>query len=452
MNRLFRISLRWPCRPLSFLMLIATFCFGTPLQAAVPSQPGVDAPELAALGGFGVGYRVIELAAPAGGGPSALGRNVTVDLWYPARVAAADKREDYHGTLSSEPPLPRAAFSITALAVRNAPALAGPFPLVVVSHGYGNDTVAFSWLGENLASKGYVVAAVRHLDPEYSDRSRFAAVVLRRPLDIVFVARSLQTLDSTRQLIDPTRTALFGYSMGGFGVLSAGGATLDPASPMVASVPEGALAAYARGGALRESLRVPGLRAIVALAPAGGDAKAWGDPKGGNATGIADIDVPLFLVAGDQDRTVNYQTGARAFFEAAVHAPRFLLTYKEGGHAIGMAPIPPEMRGRLWDLDWFADPVWRNERVVAINLHFVTAFFDTYVKGDASRAAYLEVPGEESDAGRWPGKPKDAAYDAFSPGAGSDAGSGTAAITLWKGFRDRHAAGLRLERRPATPP
>ena len=103
------------------------------------------------------------------------------------------------------------------------------------------------------------------------------------------------------------------------------------------------------------------------------------------------------------------------------------------------------MRGRLWDLDWFADPVWRNERVVAINQHFITAFLDRYVKEDASRAAYLDVPVEESNAGRWPGKPKEAAYDAASPGGG-EAGPD---ITLWKGFQDRHAAGLRLEHRPA---
>jgi len=29
------------------------------------------------------------------------------------------------------------------------------------------------------------------------------------------------------------------------------------------------------------------------------------------------------LIAGDHDRTVNYETGARAFFDTAVHARRF---------------------------------------------------------------------------------------------------------------------------------
>ena len=49
-----------------------------------------------------------------------------------------------------------------------------------------------NWLTENLASKGYVVAAIRHRDPPITERSRFAEPLLRRPLDIAFVAQSLQ--------------------------------------------------------------------------------------------------------------------------------------------------------------------------------------------------------------------------------------------------------------------
>jgi len=48
------------------------------------------------------------------------------------------------------------------------------------------------------------------------------------------------------------------------------------------------------------------------------------------------------------------------------------------------------------------DPVWRAERVNAINAHFITAFLDRYVKGDESRAAYLNVPVARSADGAWP--------------------------------------------------
>ena len=60
------------------------------------------------------------------------------------------------------------------------------------------------------------------------------------------------------------------------------------------------------------------------------------------------------------------------------------------------------MRSRLWDQDWFADAVWSADRVVGINLHFITAFLDRYVKDDASRAAYLDglVPDSPTANGR----------------------------------------------------
>jgi hypothetical protein len=148
------------------------------------------------------------------------------------------------------------------------------------------------------------------------------------------------------------------------------------------------------------------------------------------------IRVPLLLIAGDSDRTVDYTTGARAIFDEARGAHRYLLTFKGGGHSIGLSPAPDTMRQKLWDQDWFEDPVWRKERVNAINAHFITAFLDRYVKGDASRAAYLGLPMIESAAGVWPAATPPLAYDAYSPG--------TADITVWKGFQRNHAAGLQL--------
>ncbi len=138
----------------------------------------------------------------------------------------------YEDAMDSEPPAPPAKFKLEGLAVRDAQPDGGRFPLVIVSHGYGNVPVAMSWLTENLASKGYVVAAIRH-DDMYLNPAGFPQAVLRRPLDIAFVARELQRSLGKAGEVDPTRTALIGYSMGGYGVLAAGGATLDPAGGLV---------------------------------------------------------------------------------------------------------------------------------------------------------------------------------------------------------------------------
>jgi hypothetical protein len=98
------------------------------------------------------------------------------------------------------------------------------------------------------------------------------------------------------------------------------------------------------------------------------------------------------------------------------------------------------MRHALWDQDWFVDPVWGPERIVGINLHFITAFLDRYVKEDASRASYLDGLTPRSADGTWPPAAGER-YGLYSPG--------TAGITLWKGFQRQHAEGLELLR--ATP-
>jgi predicted dienelactone hydrolase len=426
-----------------FLFLAILVCCAAPLFAGgpAPSRYGVDAPELAHPGDYAVGVKTLHLvqhgqadvrAYDAAKGTAPLAdRALTVDLWYPARPAPGAARVVYTASLPSEPPAAAAHFSIPGIAVRNAAPSGTGHPLVIVSHGYSNDPAAMSWLTENLASKGYVVAAIHHDDPPITDRTQFAQPLLRRSLDIAFVAQTLQNTLAADHLVDPAYTALVGYSMGGYGVLTAAGAELDPQGGAVTRVPGGLMLPFARGGTLRESTIVKGLRAVVAISPAGGGSLAsWG------AEGLRTITAPLLLIAGDHDRTVDYATGARAIFDSASAAHRYLLTFKQGGHAIGLDPVPEAMRQKLWDQDWFEDPVWRKDRINAINAHFITAFLDLHVKGDASRAAYLNVPVTESAAGIWPPATPPLAYDAYSPG--------TADITVWKGFQRNHAAGLEL--------
>ena len=419
-----------------------------PAGAAIPpSQFGVDAPELARLGKLAVGVRTLALVQrnqedvlgfnPADGSFPKSNRTLTIDLWYPAVAAASTERETYTATLPSEPPAAPASFTVPGIAVRDAQPAGKEYPLVVISHGYSNSPAAMTWLTENLASKGYVVAAIRHDDPPITDKAKIAQLLVRRPLDIAFVTYSLKSILAREHLIDPTRIALIGYSMGGYGVLTAAGATLDATGPVTKMVPGGLLVRYARGGSRRDAMNVKGLRAVVAMAPAGGGSlAAWG-PEG-----LRNINTPLLLIAGDADRTLDYATGARAIFDQATGANRYLLTFKGCGHSIGLNPVPDTMRAHLWDQDWFEDPVWRKERVNAINAHFISAFLDRYLKDDASRDAYLNVSVPESAAGIWP-SPNPFPYDAYSPG---DNG-----VSVWKGFQRNHAAGLELLQAKAGP-
>jgi predicted dienelactone hydrolase len=413
-----------------------------PAPGAAPSRPAIDSPELARLGELAVGIRTLTLAQQDAAdvlAPHAV-RSLKVDLWYPATPARGARPETYRATLQAEPPGAPVPFTMPGIAVRDARAIAAHYPLVIVSHGRSNATVALSWLTENLASKGYVVAAVRHEDPSRSNAAEIPEMLLRRPLDLAFAAAELQRTLASQGLIDPQRIALIGYSMGGYGVLTAAGATLDPQGGAVQFVPDHQLAAYARGGARQRELLVQNLKAVVAIAPAGGGQHdVWG------SEGLAGITAPLLLIAGDRDLTVDYATGARAFLDRATATRRYLLTFEGGGHALGFGPVPPEMRSDLWDISWFEDAVWRKERIIGVNLHFITAFLDRYLKGDETRAAYLDGLVEESSSGQWQAPPG-TAYGAYSPG-----GPG---ITLWKGFQRGYAENLALRRRdpPAAAP
>jgi predicted dienelactone hydrolase len=414
--------------------------------ARVPSRFGVDAPELARLGEFSVGVRTLHLVehaqvdvrgfdATRGAAPER-DRQLTVDLWYPARASVMANTEIYSAAFPAEPPAPPAGFSFPGIAVRDAKAAGTGYPLVIVSHGYSNAPAAMTWLTENLASKGYVVAAIRHEDPPITDPRGFPEPLLRRPLDIAFVAQSLQQSLGAEHLVDPTRVALIGYSIGGYGVLTSAGAGLDPNGGAAKLVPGAQLLPYTTAGQRRDQVLVKDLRAVVAISPAGGGTlMAWG------VNGLRTIKVPLLLISGDHDHTVDYKTGARAFFDQAVNAHRYLLTFEQAGHSIGLNPAPESMRSHLWDQDWFEDPVWRKERVNEINAHFITAFLDLYLKGDQSRAAYLNVAVPESSDGEWPAE-SSTVYGAFSPGTG--------AVTVWKGFQSKHNTGLELLQAPAA--
>ncbi len=402
-----------------------------------PARPGVEAPELARLGRFSVGLAHTTFVQPAQPDPlrgTVADRRLPVMIWYPA--AARGAGTVYHAAMSGEDGRD-VAFTLPGIATPDARVAAGRFPLVVLAHGYGNAPEALSWLGENLASKGYVVVAPAFRDPPISIRTDAARAgpIARRPLDIAFVAAEAQRRAGARDGVfaaaDAARTALIGYSMGGYGALTVAGAPLNPA---MAGLSRGILAPYAAGSAQAAALRPAHLKAVVAIAPAVrfGAVPVW------TGAGAGAVDVPTMFVVGDRDRVVGYDN-VRSLFAAAAPTPRYLLTFHEAGHSIALIGAPREMRARFWDVDWFEDAVWRKDRLLPIQAHFITAFLDRHVKGDAAMAPYLDGLIAESDEGRWPDAPV-GRVARYSPGA--------PAATLWKGFQPSRAIGMRFEARP----
>ncbi len=416
-------------RRVLFLVLVCTAASGT----AFAQFNRIDtiapfAPELAAYGNHAIGVRTLQvtdrnrpdvLNTKEGHATAIYDRTLTLEIWYPARLTADQKPGGEYRVVTRDP-------AITAIlhgkAVRNAAPAAGQgaFPLVIISHGYPGNRFLMSHLAENLATKGFVVVSIDHKDSTYDDQKALASTLYNRPFDQIFVLNEMSRQGKARSgsvfsgLVDDSRTALVGYSMGAYGVVNVIGGGYSKASETLAGAPPNALLAR-RGAANAEyrNGRDPRVKAAIAIAPWGMQTGFW------DADGLKGIRTPVLFVAGSVDDVAGYERGTKAIYRGAVNADRYLLTYVNANHNAG-APIPAPVETyaysnalRGYPFTHYADPVWDNVRMNNILQHFTTAFLDLHLKGEQEKRAYLD-------------------------------GS-------WKGFTPRTAAGLTLEHADPSP-
>jgi predicted dienelactone hydrolase len=401
-----------------------------------------DAPELAKYGAHVIGVRTLRLVNPkqldilkakAGEPIPSYDRPLTIEMWYPAAGPSSQGAGEYRAITRDG----KTEVSLRGRAQRDAAPAAGPYPLLIVSHGYPGNRFLLSHLAENLASKGYVVASIDHADSTYSDQGAFGSTLLNRPLDILFVLNEMARMGSEasspfRGVIDADNSALIGYSMGGYGVINTIGAGFTAASVAFPwGTPGGALAQRQMGNAQFAASMDRRIKAAIAFAPWGWNRGFW------DAAGLAGIRTPVFYVAGSVDDVSGYSPGVRNIYEGSVNAQRYLLTFENANHNAG-APMPPPKE--TWTpvpnlnfipAEHYIDAVWDNVRMNNIAQHFATAFLAKYLKGDAAMDSYLNLI-ENAKDGKWSAE----ANGAFK-----------ADHNYWKGFPNRTAAGLRLEQR-----
>ncbi len=222
--------------------------------------------------------------------------------------------------------------------------------------------------------------------------------------------------------------------MGGYGALTSAGAGYSRSSELMKFVGGDYLEDWTADNPKFQSLDRKAIKAIVAIAP-------WGEQppySAWDAKGLAGIRVPSLFIAGDHDDVADYANGVKRAFEGAVNSQRYMLVYEDARHNTGGNPPPPGMTLDYGMIESFDEPVWRKDRICAINQHFVTAFLDLYLKRDESRRKYLDVPVRNSNYGKWE-VPAGARDDgAFS--TGRDA----AEDPFWPGFQRRWALGLEM--------
>ena len=202
-------------------------------------------------GPYPVGVRTIE--AP----DTARDRSFPCEIWYPADFQ--HRGQDTDPATQDVFTAPSERSQRRQMAVRDALARDGTYPLILFSHSSGGDRKQSTFLCTHLSSHGYVVSAadhservaagLTHRDGETGEQRtrRLEVVIASRVPDIRFLlAHLLATAWDPAITVDSTRIGIVGHSFGGWTALAA----ID-VEPKI-----GAVVALAPGGA---SERKPGI-------------------------------------------------------------------------------------------------------------------------------------------------------------------------------------------------
>ena len=372
-------------------------------------DPLPDAPVLSSRGKYKVGVKTIKVHNPrqidiinSNKEQTVLyDRPLTLEIWYPALLENDIKEEVVYNQMMgnfSDPKRPLIPFKFKGRASRNAKSNRSdePYPLIIVSHGYTGSRLMFTYLTENLASKGYVVVSIDHSDSTFNDANNFNSTLLNRSLDDLFVLNQIEkmSLDSSSflyQLVDANNTALIGYSMGGYGALNVAGAGYsEKAVNNFSKISNGNNALEIRKMGNKEYDKSFDLKfkAIVAMAPWGMEYGVW------DSEGLGGIKIPTFFIAGSKDDISGYEKGVKAIYDGAINCDRYLLTYINARHNIAPNPPTDDLFSTDLHIDEYlryADSVWDQRRINNINQHFITAFLEVKLKKKESYLKYIDA-------------------------------------------------------------
>jgi predicted dienelactone hydrolase len=194
-----------------------------------------------------------------------------VDVWYPATDAYQGQDLDPE-TMDKYEMVPGMGES-TQMAVKDAEAASGEYPLIVFSHGFGGERRQSTFFYSHLASHGYVVAAMDHVgnttvdmisgeatggDPAVIDR-----FIQSRPLDASFVIDQMLAGEAGLAVL-PDQVGMSGHSFGGWTTLK----SLESDDRIKAALPLAPAGGYSSSdpeSAMAKALNFAGGRAVPTL-------------------------------------------------------------------------------------------------------------------------------------------------------------------------------------------
>lgn len=280
---------------------------------------------------------------------------------------------------------------------------AGAWPVVIFSHGLGGSREGYGYIGEALASHGYVAIHMTHLGSDTSiflnsrnvraELSRVAADpanLVNRPADVSFVIDRLEGLNTDdpelKGKIDSKTVGVAGHSFGAYTVLACIGQTFPAAKSFL-------------------DPRISAACAISSPTPA--------NPNANLDRAYAGIKIPCLHMTGTLDDLPNGRSKAadrRIPFDHSPSPDTYLLTLAGGDHmtfAGHLGDVSPTMAAQFRALPGTsADPA-TDATFHPLITQAMTTFFDAYLKHDDGAKNWLatEFPKVLADRGTFERKP-----------------------------------------------
>ena len=386
---------------LGTLFFSISFVFGAEQLYTIQSPV---TPELALAGPYNVGVKTITATDDnrlnTDNFLTSTSRSLVLEVWYPAKLSEDYLRQTkatYKDVTRLQQP-----FELQGEAYRKADPVNGiDFPLILLSHGFSGYRTQMFYLGEHLASHGYVVVGIDHTgstNAEMTDEAKWASgginAFYNRARDHQFVLNFLSKQDNSvfasdsKFLVDTDKAAIIGYSMGGFGAINTiGGCYTFNAKNLkqigVPSILASLLPLRLNSCFAGEEELDPRWKAVQVFSPWGGELDVH------DAKSMEKITVPMFYVAGDQDNTSGFENGIKKLFKQTGSADKYMMVYENARHNIAGHPPPGIAFNTDFELGHYFEPSWKIETLNRVNKHMTLAFLDCHVKNDKDRCSYL---------------------------------------------------------------